>query len=102
MSNVVTIGKVFFRISADDSKVIEFSTDGGQNWFSQQQKGKPLEFVALASKGRSLIAETTSGKRYSDNGAKSWYGIVLRILKVFFKALGSSLKYYNAKTKKYT
>ena len=93
MSSVLQFGDQLIRISPEDSKVLEFSTNGGQNWFPKEYKGKRLgNFKEIYLKKWTIVAVTDIGKRWSDNGGKSWYGGFLRFWVVFFRVLGPFMK----------
>jgi hypothetical protein len=85
--------KELIRISQTDATVLEFSVNGGQNWFPKKHKGKVLTFKEITiKKSGAIVAKTDAGTRWSSDGGTKFYGPFIRFWVVLFKIFGPFMR----------
>ena len=72
MGQIVNFGREIIRINSEKNR-IEYSTNGGNSWFSRYSGPAAGEFYSLCVYGNELLACTSKGIYYSKNGGNSWF-----------------------------
>ena len=72
MSQIITAGKEFLRISPKNSCHIEYSYNGGRNWPVRYIGTTAGQFKGLQIAGNEIIALTSKGVYYSKDNGRTW------------------------------
>jgi hypothetical protein len=72
MSLMLNRGSELLRISPQNSSEIQYSTNGGSNWYSRYSGGVG-NFQDLTESGNEILGTTTQGLYYSTNDGNNWY-----------------------------
>lgn len=79
MPIMINRGNEMLRISPNDNKRIEYSTNQGRSWIMRYRGSSDIgAFIDLMDAGRGILGTTEKGLYYSTNDDKSW---ILRKLK---------------------
>ena len=72
MGQIVNFGREMIRINSEKNR-IEYSTNGGNSWYSRYTGSAAGYFKEITVQGNELLAQTSNGLYYSKNGGSSWY-----------------------------
>ena len=73
MSQMISYGGEFIRISTKDSKKLEYSKNNGLSWNARcGGSGNYGKFIDLMENGKEILATTEKGLFYSTNKGLSW------------------------------
>ena len=73
MPQMIDMDNELIRISEDDPRKLEYSTNKGHSWLIKFSGSSSVgDFVDLLDTGKELLAATEKGIAYSTNEGKSW------------------------------